>query len=176
MGTNWLEFVEEAWRVLRGDGKGECWVAEVKSRFGRVVGQKGRVVENSVGKKRKVQKGRDDEDSGLGPEVLAESVRDEQETNGTDTSAFVKVFERRGFRLKEGSVDKTNKMFVSMIFYKSGVPSTGKHKSMKWTGKEYQQVSKQDGRSKFVERGSRDEDLDPIDEAQVLKPCVYKTR
>ncbi|RJE16810.1 rRNA processing protein Rrp8 [Aspergillus sclerotialis] len=40
MGTNWVSFVEEAWRVLRGDGKGECWVSEVKSRFGRVVRQK----------------------------------------------------------------------------------------------------------------------------------------
>ena len=175
MGTNWLEFVEEAWRVLRGDGKGECWVAEVKSRFGRVVGGKGRVVENSVGKKRKVQATKND-DEGLGLEVLAESVRDEQEGNDTDTSAFVKVFERRGFKLKEGSVDKTNKMFVSMIFYKSGVPSAGKHKSLKWTGKEYQQVSKQDGRPKFVESGRGEEEIDPSDEAKVLKPCVYKTR
>ncbi|CBF70668.1 25S rRNA (adenine645-N1)-methyltransferase [Aspergillus nidulans FGSC A4] len=35
MGTNWVSFVEEAWRVLRSDGKGECWVSEVKSRFGK---------------------------------------------------------------------------------------------------------------------------------------------
>ena len=161
--------------MLRGDGKGECWVAEVKSRFGRVVGGKGRVVENSVGKKRKVQATKND-DEGLGSEVLAESVRDEQEGIDTDTSAFVKVFERRGFKLKEGSMDKTNKMFVSMVFHKSGVPSAGKHKSLKWTGKEYQQVNKQDGRPKFVERGKDEADVDPLEEAKVLKPCVYKTR
>ncbi|KAI1497702.1 methyltransferase-domain-containing protein [Biscogniauxia marginata] len=32
MGTNWLDFVNEAYRVLRW--KGELWVAEIKSRFG----------------------------------------------------------------------------------------------------------------------------------------------
>lgn len=182
MGTNWLEFVEEAWRVLRGDGKGECWVAEVKSRFGRVGGgRRGRVVvENSVGKKRKravmkgKQQGEDEQDGG--PEGFAEAVDDGVDADETDVSEFVKVFERRGFMLKKGSVDKSNKMFVSMIFYKSGVPSAGKHKGKKWNGKEYQQGGKEDGRMKFIDRGKPDDDIASEDEARVLKPCVYKIR
>ena len=34
MGTNWPKFIEEAYRVLRW--RGELWIAEIKSRFGRV--------------------------------------------------------------------------------------------------------------------------------------------
>lgn len=176
MGTNWLSFVEEAWRILRGDGKGEVWVAEVKSRFGRVT--RGRVVENSVGKRQKTKpkKGRNDENADedhIGNEVFAEDNGIANQTDDeTDISAFVKVFERRGFVLRENSVNKSNKMFVSMIFVKSGVPTAGKHKGLKWNGHEYQRQS--DGRMKFVDN---DDSLPNEDEeAKVLKPCLYKTR
>jgi ribosomal RNA-processing protein 8 len=169
MGTNWLSFVEEAWRILRGDGKGECWVAEVKSRFGRVTkGKKGRVVENSVGKKQKVQ-----QQKGEGEDVLAEidgavpSAADE-----TDISAFVAVFQRRGFELKPESVQKGNKMFVSMVFVKAGVPTAGKHKGKKWNGKEYRVVH--DGKMRFAK--DNDDEVTSEEESRVLKPCVYKTR
>ncbi|KAK5181636.1 25S rRNA (adenine645-N1)-methyltransferase [Exophiala sp. CCFEE 6388] len=167
MGTNWLSFVEEAWRVLRGDGKGEVWVAEVKSRFGRVTKGPGHVVENSVGKRRKIPNAKQ-EDGVDGEELLVEEK--EATADGTDISAFVKAFSRRGFVLREDSVDKSNKMF-------SGVPAAGKHKGLKWTGQEYQKV--QDGRPKFVsgKRGvDDDDDVQPEEEAKVLKPCVYKIR
>lgn len=177
MGTNWLSFVEEAWRALRGDGKGEVWVAEVKSRFGRVTKGPGHVVENSVGKRRKVPKAKEaDPEDGLGREDLLVDDADTGAADGTDISAFVKVFSRRGFVLREDSVDKSNKMFVSMVFVKSGVPAAGKHKGLKWNGHAYQKV--QDGRTKFLhgQGGDGDDDVSPEEEAKVLKPCVYKTR
>ena len=170
MGTNWISFVEEAWRILRGDGKGECWVSEVKSRFGRVGRRlKGEAVENSVGKRRKTPKGKPgDDDIGVGEEVFAEDAV-ENPGDETDVSSFVKVFTRRGFQLREGSVDKANKMFVSMIFTKSGIPTAGKHKGLKWTGREYQTMEEK------MKRGG-DEEMTPEEEGTVLKPCVYKTR
>ncbi|KIW66389.1 hypothetical protein PV04_05725 [Phialophora macrospora] len=174
MGTNWISFVEEAWRILRGDGKGECWVSEVKSRFGRVGRRKGEAVENSVGKRRKQQKpnkrGAGEGDGVLGEEIFAEDAT-ESPGDETDISAFVKVFTRRGFQLREDSVDKSNKMFVSMVFIKSGIPTAGKHKGLKWTGREYQKVEQ--GKAKT---GGQEDDVAPLEEAKVLKPCVYKTR
>ena len=171
MGTNWISFVEEAWRILRADGKGEVWVAEVKSRFGRP--GKDKVVENSVGKKNKLKnKERNDGQQAEGNQVFV--VDDgvlEQPSGETDISNFVKAFQRRGFLLREGSVEKQNKMFVSMVFTKTGVPSIGKHKGLKWNGRDYQKVH--DGRMKYV-----DSEHEPSleEEIRALKPCVYKTR
>lgn len=188
MGTNWVSFVEEAWRILRGDGKGEVWVAEVKSRFGRVSRAAGggpTVVENSVGKRRKTQNTRkpsgNDADDGLPAETLLADEDTTQHQDATDITAFVKVFARRGFQLRENSVDKTNKMFVSMVFVKSGIPTAGKHKGLKWNGHEYQrQQQAQEGKTRFVggqaRRGAEEDDVSPQEEAKVLKPCVYKTR
>ena len=178
MGTNWISFVEEAWRILRGDGKGEVWVAEVKSRFGRV---KRGVVENSVGHKKKKkqmkEKQGDDEDSGLpDEEVFAENEQEGDEKDETDISAFVQVFLRRGFQLRENSVVKRNKMFVSMVFTKSGIPTAGKHKGLRWNGKAYERVSEKSDRVKFIDT-DKDRGLPtPDEEAKVLKPCVYKVR
>ena len=152
--------------MLRGDGKGECWVAEVKSRFGRVGNkkEKGRVVENSVGKKRK-QKVEDEE-------ILAGVDGGAETSDETDISAFVEVFQRRGFELKPESVSKGNKMFVSMVFVKAGIPTAGKHKGKKWNGREYKVVH--DGKMRF--KDDQEGEMDPLLEAAVLKPCVYKTR
>ena len=180
MGTNWIDFVEEAWRVLRGDGKGEVWVAEVKSRFGRV---KAKVVENSVGNKKKAKKAKKDtakpeaEDGPANSEELF--VEDEhapdQEADATDISAFLEVFQRRGFQLREGSVDRSNKMFISAIFTKAGIPRAGKYKGWKWTGREYEKnAARHSGRMKFVD--TPEDEVLPEDEARVLKPCVYKSR
>ncbi|KIX02643.1 uncharacterized protein Z518_08585 [Rhinocladiella mackenziei CBS 650.93] len=184
MGTNWVSFVEEAWRILRGDGKGEVWVAEVKSRFGRVKRGPEHVVENSVGKRRKKKPTR-------GPTLddqLAEGehfVEDNETVSGadeTDISAFVNVLSRRGLVLREKSVDQSNKMFVSMVFVKSGVPTAGKHQGLKWNGYEYQKIH--GGKMRFVNgisngkgsRGGEHDEPSPEEEAKVLKPCVYKTR
>ncbi len=171
MGTNWINFVEEAWRVLRGDGKGECWVSEVKSRFGRAGRRpKGEAVDNSVGKKRKNQRSSNTNgEADLGPEVFAEDAVEVPDTE-TDISAFVKVFTRRGYQLREDSVDKSNKMFVSMVFVKSGIPTAGKHKGLKWTGREYQKMD--EGKLKRGDAG----EVTIQEEAMVLKPCVYKKR
>jgi ribosomal RNA-processing protein 8 len=181
MGTNWIDFIEEAWRVLRGDGRGEVWVAEVKSRFGRV---RAKVVENSVGnKKKKAKKPKKDTAKPEDEDGLANSeelfVEDEnapdQEVDATDVSAFLQVFQRRGFQLREGSVDRSNKMFISAIFTKSGIPKAGKYKGWKWTGREYEKnTARHSVRMKFVD--TPEDEVLPEDEARVLKPCVYKSR
>ncbi|KIX93591.1 uncharacterized protein Z520_10769 [Fonsecaea multimorphosa CBS 102226] len=188
MGTNWINFVEEAWRILRGDGKGECWVSEVKSRFGRAKRQPGQSVENSVGKKRRGQQpkkksganGAEDGDDEVREELFAEDSTTPTEATGeeTDISAFVRVLSRRGFLLREESVDKSNKMFVSMVFVKSGVPTAGKYKGLKWNGREYQKIEevKLKGRGRGADHEADDREVTAEEEAKVLKPCVYKTR
>ena len=177
MGTNWIEFVEEAWRVLRW--KGEVWGAEIKSRFGRVGrGGKGRVV-HSVGNrvKGKVDKKKENEEEERSDEedavVEADGVgegKDMGQGAVTGVAAFVEVLRKRGFVLK-GEVDAGNKMFVRMRFVKALTPVRGKGVPQKndrggntWKGKE---------RAKFVEV---DEGAEEVDEAKVLKPCVYKIR
>lgn len=173
MGTNWIDFVEEAWRVLKW--KGELWVAEIRSRFGRVgKGVKGRV-EHSVGNKvkGKVDKKRKAEEEQADEELAVVDI-DEGGDLGrgaeTDVAAFVEVLRRRGFVLK-GQADAENKMFVRMKFLKALTPIKGKGTPPKndrggdtWKAKE---------RAKFVEN---DEDTKEEDEAKVLKPCVYKAR
>ncbi|KAF8849988.1 hypothetical protein BDZ45DRAFT_731862 [Acephala macrosclerotiorum] len=106
MGTNWIDFIEEAFRILRW--KGELWIAETKSRFGRVAGAgKRNVVSHSVGNRKKTP---------LGKEGLKMQKRHEEETNDsiaavevdgvedrsgeTDVSAFVEVLRKRGFVLR----------------------------------------------------------------------------
>jgi ribosomal RNA-processing protein 8 len=181
MGTNWIDFIEEAWRVLRGDGKGEVWVAEVKSRFGRA---KPKVVENSVGNKKKNKKPKkdkskvEDEDGPINSEELfaEDDHAQDQEADATDISAFLDVFLRRGFSLREGSVDRSNKMFISAVFTKAGIPTAGKYKGWKWTGREHEKNSaRHSGQVKFFDK-PEDEEASPEEEARVLKPCVYKTR
>lgn len=161
MGTNWPAFVEEAYRVLRW--RGELWVAEIKSRFGR------------VGERRKplgTLKG-DVSGRGAGPGERAageEGGEDrflEQEEGGknggqdeTDLTAFRQVLLRRGFVLDPASTDRSNKMFVSMLFVKAATPATDMQEE-------------RDGKPRFIDRKR------PVlmaDEAKALKPCLYKTR
>lgn len=175
MGTNWVSFVEEAWRVLRGDGKGECWVSEVKSRFGKVVRKKGSIGTKkplSKSEKKKLKKKQADaEEAGSDlddTEVYAEDARP-TENDETDISSFIEVFRTRGFVLKPESVDKSNKMFVKMEFVKQGgAPSKGKHASVTGAGAGA-------GKKKFIEK-PQELDLSPEEEASTLKPCVYKLR
>ncbi|PMD20042.1 hypothetical protein NA56DRAFT_749938 [Hyaloscypha hepaticicola] len=177
MGTNWIDFIEEAFRILRW--KGELWIAEIKSRFGRV-GGKGKRVEHSVGNRKK-----------NGPENKKEKKRAEEERNDlvaavevdgvedkggeTDVSAFVEVLRKRGFVLKdgEGGVDLRNKMFVKMCFVKGATPIKGKcvplPKGMeKFEGETWTKKPK----GKFID----EEEEHVSSEAGVLKPCVYKLR
>ncbi|KKY21539.1 putative rrna processing protein [Phaeomoniella chlamydospora] len=184
MGTNWLSFVEEAWRILRGDGRGEVWVAEVKSRFGRVVPQRTKIGDEKPKKKPKKKQPKRDRDSGdesAGEEVFAEIDNPSYEPkpqDETNITGFVEVFQRRGFVLRPDSVNKSNKMFVSMIFTKSGVPTAGKWKGMKWVGTHYERMSQQQqyGKKKFLDQASTDKEISADEERNVLKPCVYKIR
>lgn len=179
MGTNWVAFVEEAWRVLRGDGKGECWVSEVKSRFGRVERKPQRSAaqgSKEKGKKNKKRKNVDDVDdeADIREEIFAEDARSSANAdNETDISAFVEVFRTRGFVLKPSSVDNSNKMFVKMEFVKqrSATPTKGKYASM---SNNLSQVDRF-GKKKFVEHDD-ESGLTLEAESKVLKPCIYKTR
>ncbi|KAJ5604603.1 hypothetical protein N7510_009757 [Penicillium lagena] len=177
MGTNWVSFVEEAWRVLRGDGKGECWVSEVKSRFGKVTRKKSQIgaqKPQSKTEKKKLKKKKggdaDDADSDMDDaDIYAEDARPAATDDETDISAFVEVFRTRGFVLRPESVDKSNKMFVRMEFVKQGgSPSKGKHASAV-------APPTAGGKKRFVDKKA-DGGMSPEQEAQVLKPCVYKIR
>jgi ribosomal RNA-processing protein 8 len=174
MGTNWVSFVEEAWRILRGDGKGECWVSEVKSRFGKVQRKKSQIGAQKPGskaeKKKSKKKGGDDSDVDE-TDIFAEDVRPSDNNDETDISAFVEVFRSRGFMLRQESVDKSNKMFVRMVFVKQGgAPTKGKHASAL-------SAPAPGNKKRFVDRKPESESgMSPEQEAQVLKPCVYKIR
>jgi len=127
MGTNWIDFIEEAYRILHW--KGELWISEIKSRFGRV--SKGRVL-HSVGNHKKPDKKtlkkieEQDNDAGLMVEVDGHADKSQE----TDVSAFVEVLRKRGFVLKEEdgktAVDLSNRMFVRMVFLKAATPVKGK--------------------------------------------------
>ena len=161
MGTNWVDFVEEAARVVRWGG--ECWVAEIKSRFGRPAPKKKASLSRKKGEEEEEVAEVDEE---LGP----------KEGGKTDVSAFVDVWRRRGFELK-GEADLGNKMFVRMRFVKKLTPTRGKgvfkdeglasardEDGGKWKAK---------GKKRFWGDSKEEED---VDEAKVLKPCVYKIR
>jgi ribosomal RNA-processing protein 8 len=175
MGTNWVSFVEEAWRVLRSDGKGECWVSEVKSRFGKVTRKKSMIGAQkplSKTQQKKQKKSKKDDDSDIDEEdIFAEDARPANDDDETDISAFVEVFRTRGFMLRPESLDKSNKMFVKMEFVKQGgAPIKGKHA----TGLS---APAPGGKKRFVDRKpAADSGMTAEQEAQVLKPCVYKIR
>lgn len=173
MGTNWVDFIEEAFRILRW--KGELWVAEIKSRFGRV-GGKNKRVEHSVGNRKKPDKKalkKMEEDADDADLLVAVDGHDDS-NKATDVSAFVEVLRKRGFVLQnENAVDLSNKMFVKMHFVKGATPMKGKcvpvPKGMAEMGID---TWKKKPKAKFI-----DEEEGPVSsEAAVLKPCVYKLR
>lgn len=187
MGTNWISFIEEAYRILHW--KGELWIAEIKSRFGRVGRAAGKPVEHSVGGKRKQaaiqkaqEKKRQEQQEVNEQETLAVVVDGaETQTQETDVSAFVQVLKRRGFVLKNGdsSIDLSNKMFVKMEFVKAAAPTKGKNKPEEETTAK--PVVERFKKAKFLDQkkkkdGEEDEELATDDEAKTLKPCVYKAR
>ena len=184
MGTNWLDFVDEAWRVLRW--RGELWVAEIKSRFGRVGqggGGKG-VVGHSVGSRRKGGAKAGGKKGGVAEgaegsedeEVLAvevDGVEVDWARRETDVLGFVEVLQRRGFVLdgeEKSAVDLSNKMFVKMQFIKGVAPTRGKNVKAE---EEARGGGMKHKKPRFV--GNVD-DEDVGDEGGVLKPCVYKQR
>lgn len=176
MGTNWIDFIEEAFRVLRW--KGELWIAEIKSRFGRVGGNNKKVVEHSVGHRKKNQpvnkkaiKAADDEENEADLMVHVDGNEDNKQE--TDVSAFVEVLKKRGFVLQtEKSVDLSNKMFVKMHFVKGATPIKGKCVPVP-KGMPEGETWKKKPKAKFLDEP---EEVPVSSEAAVLKPCVYKLR
>lgn len=188
MGTNWIDFIEEAYRILRW--KGELWIAEIKSRFTVPKGAKGgqRVVTHSVGNRKKLA-GMKNGKQKLTPKEAAELEEREQAelavaVDGvelrraeTDVTAFVEVLRKRGFALHRemggGAVDMSNKMFVNMRFVKA-TPAV-KGKCVVEGGKEDKLGPLgPPKKKKFLPEDGEDDD--GVDEAAVLKPCVYKIR
>lgn len=172
MGTNWIDFIEEAFRVLRW--KGELWIAEIKSRFGRI-GNKRRKVEHSVGSRKKANKeavGKLEDDAN-DADLLVEVDGLEDNKDETDVSDFVEVLRRRGFILQaEKAVDLTNKMFVKMSFVKGQTPIKGKCVPVP---KGRADLGMETGPKKPKARFLNNE-VAASSEESVLKPCVYKIR
>jgi ribosomal RNA-processing protein 8 len=183
MGTNWISFIEEAYRILHW--RGELWVAEIKSRFGRV-DKKKKVVEHSVGSKRKAKAlapklaaKKKEQDEANEEQTLATEVDgvEAQQAPATDVSGFVEVLRRRGFVLKNGeeSIDLGNKMFVKMEFTKSAAPVKGKGVSE--IPEDHRKPKPNNFQAKrFIEEQEKNDDVPTDDESKALKPCLYKIR
>jgi ribosomal RNA-processing protein 8 len=195
MGTNWLDFIDEAYRILRW--RGELWVSEIKSRFGRVT--KNKVPINSVGSLKKPDKKEKKKDGAKGGKKGAdkpeeEGIQDsddeaelaqnvdgvESNTSGTDVTTFVNVLRKRGFVLDalperpNDAVDLSNKMFVKMQFVKGTQPTSGKNVQKEGPEKGGGLRMGLKGR-KFTAVAEDEEGDDEVD-GKVLKPCVYKIR
>ncbi|KAH8706103.1 methyltransferase-domain-containing protein [Phaeosphaeriaceae sp. PMI808] len=197
MGTNWLDFIDEANRILRW--RGELWVAEIKSRFGRVGRKKGgnNVPVNSVGSLKKTmnkkggKKGKktttEEEEEGIAGSddeaELAQRVDGAEGSEGTDVSAFVDVMARRGFVLdalperQSDAVDLGNKMFVKMQFVKSAPATRGKNaKKEAGEGRSNGERMRMGMKGKKFGVVGEDREGDEESEKKVLKPCLYKIR
>lgn len=172
MGTNWIDFIEEAYRILHW--KGELWVAEIKSRFGPVR-NKHAPVEHSVGHRRKtVKKGKAggaDASAHTSEDLAVEVDGADDRRKETDVSAFVEALKRRGFVLNgelSEAIDLSNKMFVKMRFIKGASPTVGKGIT---------EQAKDKGKKKaFAPRPGQEIEDNDLDESVILKPCVYKIR
>ncbi|KAK0391066.1 hypothetical protein NLU13_0568 [Sarocladium strictum] len=172
MGTNWLDFVEEAYRILHW--KGELWVAEIKSRF--TPPSRTKVVTHSVGNRRKNAKAKtkdDPEDDGEDLAVEVDGADDRRRE--TDVSAFVDALRKRGFVLhgeKGEAVDLSNKMFVKMRFLKAAAPTKGKGVQQE------EEAAPPRGRKPMLKwpNGKDEAVKDDIDESKILKACLYKIR
>lgn len=192
MGTNWLDFIDEAYRTLRW--RGELWIAEIKSRFGRVEKTKGgkqqksapgRPPINSIGSLRKAGPGPgpkpkpDKDDAGeldsADEAELATRIDGVAAREGTDVSSFVTVLRAHGFVLDAppenpgAAIDLDNKMFVRMQFVKAAQPTKGKNVKVSVNGLKMGLKGK-----KFA--AVEDDDADDAQNAKVLKPCLYKIR
>ncbi|KAL6711050.1 25S rRNA (adenine645-N1)-methyltransferase [Coniothyrium glycines] len=201
MGTNWLDFIDEAYRVLRW--RGELWVSEIKSRFGRPSPKNHHYSSASAGRKIPINSigslkkplgpkttPRSSKPDAEGPQnsddeaqlaVAVDGAADAQP--GTDVSAFVEVLRRRGFVLDAlperpgDAVDMQNKMFVKMQFVKAAHPSRGKNAKedqKAGAGKPMMQFGIK-GKKFNVVKDKGDEGGEDKDQA-VLKPCLYKIR
>ncbi|KAF8460402.1 methyltransferase-domain-containing protein [Kalaharituber pfeilii] len=140
MGTNYLDFIEEAYRVLRTGG--ELWIAEIKSRF-TIPDTNGPNSNHAAKKNKKKKAGAEDDDLPLNKGKIGVKKPDEsgdfddfelgddngnRPLEGNDGAIlpevyrpFIAALARRGFVLRNGRVDDGNKMFVRMEFFKPRV-------------------------------------------------------
>ncbi|KAG5997139.1 hypothetical protein E4U43_002713 [Claviceps pusilla] len=182
MGTNWIDFVEEAYRILHW--KGELWIAEIKSRFGPV--RKNAVVEHSIGHRKKNNVALSKKmkaaqaaqtDTLHGEDLAIEVDGSEDRRRETDVTAFIEALQKRGFVLqgeRAEAVDLSNRMFVKMHFIKGASPTKGKGVQAAGDGTQGQfQKRKRAFAPKWDDKEDEDKDEN---EAAILKPCVYKIR
>ncbi|KAI9889987.1 MAG: 25S rRNA (adenine645-N1)-methyltransferase [Vezdaea aestivalis] len=168
MGTNWVEFVEEAWRICRW--KGEVWIVEVVSRFARMgdrdggSGTKENADKLSYRDKSKAkEKERADDNAFLAQAIDGSAPAVDPEE--TDLDPFLQLCRSRGLILD--GVPEKNKMFVSMRFLKTATPTKGRFIP--------EQVKARLG-ANHGWRGEEKEEVGVEDEGKVLKPCLYKAR
>ncbi|KAI9798753.1 MAG: 25S rRNA (adenine645-N1)-methyltransferase [Piccolia ochrophora] len=156
MGTNWVEFIDEAFRVLRW--KGELWVAEIKSRFERGGVSKTAPPSSSTSASARGRKAKtnptpttanddanDADNNGNGNdnplsadrflEPWPTTARDQQlNQQQTGIASFTALLKAHGFVTREArdgepheaAVDARNKMFVKMAFVKGMTPVRGR--------------------------------------------------
>lgn len=186
MGTNWPDFIDEAWRVLRWGG--ECWVAEIRSRFSRSSGTTtGRKQQQQAPPTTKIKRGKTKKQSKPTEE---DDEEDQASTNAhllathvdgvtpppaaiTDVQPFVDVLRARGFALMQ-EPDVRNKMFVLMRFVKSGKPVRGRNVQGGNGDGGGRDGGGQKRKLKFLDEGNGGDGEE--DDGKVLKPCVYKLR
>ncbi|KAG6016967.1 hypothetical protein E4U54_008831 [Claviceps lovelessii] len=182
MGTNWIDFVEEAYRILHW--KGELWIAEIKSRFGPA--RKNAVVEHSIGHRKKNNVALSKKmkaaqaaqtDTLHGEDLAIEVDGSEDRRRETDVTAFIEALQKRGFVLqgeRAEAVDLSNRMFVKMHFIKGASPTKGKGVQAGGDSTQGQfQKRKRVFAPKWDDKEGEDKDEN---EAAILKPCVYKIR
>ncbi|PKS08904.1 hypothetical protein jhhlp_003517 [Lomentospora prolificans] len=178
MGTNWLDFIEEAYRILHW--KGELWIAEIKSRFGRVSNRSGNnPVAHSVGNRKKAAAAKNMPAAADFTQDLAVEVDGQDDTrNETDVSAFVDALKKRGFLLKgenHEAIDMSNRMFVKMHFIKAASPSKGEDAEKEGGSSGGSGGGRGDGGFRKGNKGWPPV-VEKVDESKILKPCVYKLR
>lgn len=162
MGTNWVDSVQEAARIVRTGG--EVWVAEIRSRFARV-GEKRR---SGIGQRRDEEPSAD----------LDEEDKNDMKAGASETDVvpFADIFRKRGFSL-QGEPDLRNKMFAKMRFIKTGHGERAGFGSgvgdVAGTGTDPRARYGPKVKKKFLDPPNSALDRD---ENKVLKPCVYKTR
>ncbi|KAG6083912.1 hypothetical protein E4U33_004274 [Claviceps sp. LM78 group G4] len=182
MGTNWIDFIEEAYRILHW--KGELWIAEIKSRFGPA--RKTAVVEHSVGNRKKNNVALSKKvkaaqaaqvDSLHGEDLAVEVDGSEDRRRETDVTAFIEALQKRGFVLqgeRAEAVDLSNRMFVKMHFLKGASPTKGKGVQADGDRTQGQLLkNKRAFAPKWDDKKGEEKD---DNEASILKPCVYKIR
>ncbi|RCI09531.1 hypothetical protein L249_4069 [Ophiocordyceps polyrhachis-furcata BCC 54312] len=190
MGTNWIDFIEEAYRILHW--KGELWVAEIKSRFGPVRGAHAGPVHHSVGSRKKPAAAKKparatDQDASDAEDLVVEVDGADDRRRQTDVSAFVEVLRRRGFVLRASpgqAIDLSNRMFVKLYFVKAAAPTRGKAakaqgQATATTTTNTATITKETKGAvakKWLGNGQGDDAKEDADEAAILKPCVYKLR